>query len=176
MFRQVNASRLASTPAGVPRRVFSLISRCQPGSAVLQGYGSAVVDIGSRKRNQPAPPHVVFEKLTNPQLDPQRLWLSLLDDETRPRILQARKPDLVIWSSLFVKRPDARVRFDLPRGGEGTDLRWTLSVDEPVPDDALVGHMRKRLNQLINANLRYTFGQYTDDAMSKVKSASPPYR
>ena len=129
------------------------------GHAQSQGYGSAVVDIGSRKRNQPAPPHVVFEKLTNPDLDLERPWLSLLDDEKRPRILQARKPDLVVWSSLFVKRPDALVRFDLPPGGEGTDLRWTLSVDEPVPDDALVGHMRKRLNQLINANLRYTFGQ-----------------
>jgi hypothetical protein len=123
------------------------------------GYGSAVVDIGSRKRNQPAPPHVLFEKLTNPDIDLERPWLSLLDDERRPRILQARKPDLVIWSSLFVKRPDALVRFDLPTGGEGTDLRWTLSVDEPIPDDALIGHMRKRLNQLINANLRYTFGQ-----------------
>jgi hypothetical protein len=118
-----------------------------------------VVDIGSRKRNQPAPPHVVFEKLTNPDLDPQRPWLSLLDDETRPRVLEANEPDVVVWSSLFVKRPDAVVRFDLPSGGEGTDLRWTLSVDEPVPDDMLVGHMRKRLNQLINANLRYTFGQ-----------------
>jgi hypothetical protein len=118
-----------------------------------------VVDIGSRKRNQPAPPRVVFEKLTNPDLDPQRLWLSLLDDETRPRVLQSHRPDLVVWSSLFVKRPDALVRFDLPPGGEGTDLRWTLSVVNPVPDDALVGHMRKRLNQLVNANLRYTFGQ-----------------
>ena len=37
----------------------------------------------------------------------------------------------------------------------GADLR----VDEPVPDDALIGHLRKRLNQLINANLRYAFGQ-----------------
>jgi hypothetical protein len=41
----------------------------------------------------------------------------------------------------------------------GTDLRWTLNVEEPAPADALVGHLRKRLNQLINANLRFTFGQ-----------------
>jgi len=32
-------------------------------------------------------------------------------------------------------------------------------VDQPIPDDALIGHLRKRVNQLINANLRYTFGQ-----------------
>jgi hypothetical protein len=31
-----------------------------------------------------------------------------------------------------------------------------MSLD---PGDALTGHLRKRLNQLINANLRYTFGQ-----------------
>lgn len=34
-----------------------------------------------------------------------------------------------------------------------------ISVEEPVPDDALVGHLRKRLNQLINAELGYSFGQ-----------------
>jgi hypothetical protein len=128
------------------------------GHTPVEGYGSAVVDIGSRKRNQPAARQVVFEKLTNPDLDPQRPWLSLLDNETRPRVLEAQEPDPVVWSSLFVKRPDALVRFDLPPGGEGTDLRWTLSVAEPLPDDALVGHVRKRLNQLINANLRFTFG------------------
>jgi hypothetical protein len=62
---------------------------------------------------------------------------------------------------LWTKRPDAIVRFDLPAdsSGYGTDPRWTLLVDEAMPDAALVGHMRKRLNQLVNANLRYTFGQ-----------------
>ncbi len=44
-------------------------------------------------------------------------------------------------------------------GDGGTDLRWTLYVDEPVPDQSLTGHMRKRLNELINANLRYSYGQ-----------------
>lgn len=44
------------------------------------------------------------------------------------------------------KRPDAVIRFELPRdeGGYGTYLQWTLEVDEPIPDDGLVGHMRKR--------------------------------
>ena len=76
-------------------------------------------------------------------------------------MLKARHPDTVLWSSLWKKRPDAVIRFDLAldNGGYGTDLRWRLEVDEPVPDDALVGHMRKRLNELINANLRYSFGQ-----------------
>ena len=118
-----------------------------------------MLEAGSRKRNQPAPPHVVFEALTEPDRDPGRPWLALLDDEQRPQLVEADKPCLVVWSSLWTRRPDAIVRFDLPVGSSGgTDLLWTLLVDEPMPDAALVEHMRKRLNQLINANLRYTFG------------------
>jgi hypothetical protein len=53
------------------------------------------------------------------------------------------------------------VRFDLPSdaSGFGTDLCWTLLVDEPMPDDALLGHMRKRLNEVINRDMRLSFGQ-----------------
>jgi hypothetical protein len=120
-----------------------------------------MLEAGNRKRNQPAPPPVLFEALTQPNRDPARPWLELLDDEQSPRVLEASEPDLVVWSSLWIKRPDAIVRFELPRdnGGYGTDLRWILLVDEPMPDAALTGHLRKRLNQLINANLRFTFGQ-----------------
>ena len=118
-------------------------------------------EIGSRKRNQPAPSHIIFEALTQPNRDPQRPWLLLLDDEVPPKVLRTRHPDMVVWSSLWTKRPDAVIRFDLPgdKSGCGTDMSWTLEVVEPVPDHRLVGHMRKRLNELINANLRYSFGQ-----------------
>jgi hypothetical protein len=120
-----------------------------------------MIEIGSKKRNQPAPPHILFEALTQPDRDPARPWLHLLDDEVRPRVLQVQAPLLVVWSSLWLKRPDATVRFDLPpdSGRQGTDLRWTLSVEPPAPDAALTGHLCKRIGQLINANLRYTFGQ-----------------
>ncbi|GIE97136.1 hypothetical protein Ari01nite_46010 [Paractinoplanes rishiriensis] len=119
-----------------------------------------MLEAGSRQRNQPAPPHVVFEVLTDPDRDPARPWLLLLDDEQPPQLIDAREPDFVVWSSLWKRRPDARVRFDLASDGTaGTDLRWTLLVEEPLPDPALLGHLRKRLNELINANLRYTFGQ-----------------
>ena len=70
-----------------------------------------MIDIGSRKRNQPAPPHLIFEALTQPDRDPQRPWLSLQDDERPPAVVKARKPDLVVWSLLFVKRPHALIRF-----------------------------------------------------------------
>jgi len=119
-----------------------------------------VLEAGSRQRSQPAPPHVVFEVLADPNRDPARPWLLLLDDEQPPQLVDADKPDFIVWSSLWKKRPDARVRFDLASdGAAGTDLRWTLLVQEPLPDPSLLGHLRKRLNELINANLRYTFGQ-----------------
>jgi hypothetical protein len=50
------------------------------------------------------------------------------------------------------------VRFDLSARRDGTDLRWTTYVDEPLPDASLTGHMRKRIGEIINANLRYTYG------------------
>jgi hypothetical protein len=117
--------------------------------------------IGSRKRNQPAPPWAIFEDLCDPNRQPVRPWLHLLDDEIAPTILESQRPHRVVWSSLWVKRPDARVQFDLHPASRGadTDLRWTLYVDQPLPDAALTGHMRKRMNELINANLRYTYGQ-----------------
>ena len=66
-----------------------------------------------------------------------------------------------MWSSLWPYRPDARIRFELPYDAahSGTDLCWTLLVDEPMPAASSLGHFRYRIDQLINANLRYTFGQ-----------------
>jgi hypothetical protein len=51
------------------------------------------------------------------------------------------------------------VRFDLAAARGGTDLRWTLFVGDPVPDTGMISHMRQRIGELINANLRYTYGQ-----------------
>jgi hypothetical protein len=120
-----------------------------------------VIEAGRRKRNQPAPPRACFEALTKPNRDPMRQWLKLADDEQPPTVIEAIEPDLVLWSSLWPARPDAVIRFDLPFDAErqGTDLTWTLLVEEPEPDAPLLGHLRKRINVLINAELRYSFGQ-----------------
>lgn len=120
-----------------------------------------VLEVGTRAKNQPAPPWVLFEALSEPDRDPARPWLELLADEVAPQVLTARAPHLLVWSSLWTRRPDAHVRFDLHVGahGSGTLLRWTLLVDQPAPEAALAGHLCKRLNQLINAGLRYSLGQ-----------------
>lgn len=50
------------------------------------------------------------------------------------------------------------MHFDLDGDARGTDLRWTLLVDEPDPGPALTGRLRTRLDQLVNAELRHSFG------------------
>lgn len=103
----------------------------------------------------------MHDALVQPNRDGVRQWLTLAADEQRPDVVEAVRPGLVVWSSLWANRPDALIRFDLLQddSGQGTDLTWILLVDEPEPHPALLGHMRKRINELINAELRYSFGQ-----------------
>jgi len=119
------------------------------------------MDVLTRRRNQPAPPHVIFEALTNPEQDPIRPWLFLEDGERVPLVVASDPPGLLVWSSLWPERPDIRIRFELPfdESGQGTDLRWTLEMDEPVPDAVELRRLRQRINRLINGNLRDTFDQ-----------------
>ncbi|GAA2634414.1 hypothetical protein [Paractinoplanes durhamensis] len=119
-----------------------------------------MIEAGHRRRTQPAPPHVVFDDLIDPTRDRVRPWLHLLGDEQVPTVLEARKPRLVVWSSLWPRRPEALIRFQLTSdGGFGTLLAWTLLVDEPMPDDSVRGHFRKRLNELINRDYRAAMDQ-----------------
>jgi hypothetical protein len=78
-----------------------------------------------------------------------------------PVVVESREPELVVWSTLWSDRPEAVIRFDLPRdaSGYGTDLEWTLVLEDPVPDGPRLIEMRKRINLLINGNLRDTFDQ-----------------
>jgi hypothetical protein len=120
-----------------------------------------VTEVVSRCKNQAPPPWVVFEALADPDRDPYRLWLHPAGGEVRPRIVQAERPHLVVWSSLGLDRPDARLRFDIlpAENNHGSDLTWTLFVDDPVPEASQVLAMRKRVDRLINADLRHCFGQ-----------------
>lgn len=115
--------------------------------------------IASKKRNQPAPPGIIFDDLVDPHRQPRQSWLQLLDDEVEPVVLAANRPSRVVWSSLWIKRPDAQIAFDLSVARNGTDLRWTLLVAPPTPDDRQFRHLCQRTGTLINANLRFTYGQ-----------------
>lgn len=115
-----------------------------------------VIVLGTRSKSQPPPPHVVLEALAAPDRVPQRHWLTLLYDEVEPTVLPIEGASL-LWSSICTKRPDAQVHSHVQGSESGSDLRWTLlDVDDPGP--ALTGHMCKRLNELINRDLRCSFG------------------
>ncbi len=102
----------------------------------------------------------MHDALVDPDRDPTRPWLKLAANEQPPKVLESVRPQLVVWSSIWMQRPDAVIRFDLVAGadGDGTDLTWTLLVEEPEPHTALIRHLCKRVNELINAELRYSFG------------------
>jgi hypothetical protein len=115
--------------------------------------------LGRRTRNLPAPPAVVWESLSVPRRPGARPWLNLLPDEIEPSILETSRPNLVVWSSIWPKTPDQEIRFEIASDGSyGTNLTWELH--SPVEMDAsAVGHRRFRLNRLLWADLRYSYGQ-----------------
>ena len=115
--------------------------------------------VATRRRTQTPPPHVVFDDLANSGRPTHRPWLHLLADEVAPQVLLSEHASVVVWSSIWPARPDAQVRFELSSAGSGTDLRFTLLLNPPVPDDVQIRTMRRRLGWLINGQLRYTYGQ-----------------
>ena len=114
--------------------------------------------VASRLNSLPPPAWVVFDDLADPLEHNGRPWLTLLDGETIPTTLVAERPTLVVWSSLWASRPDARIRFDL-EGPMDASVRWTLMVDPPIPGDEEMRRMGTRIGDLVFANLRYTYGQ-----------------
>jgi hypothetical protein len=131
-------------------------------SAILAGstYSAQVIEIGSRARTLPAPPPVVWDSLVEPHRPGTRPWLHLLADEVEPRVLAAEKPGRAVWSSLWASRPDDRIHFALTASRDGgTLLRFTLVTPGEAPDQSKTGHLRRRLNQLLFADLRFSYGQ-----------------
>jgi uncharacterized protein YndB with AHSA1/START domain len=115
--------------------------------------------LGSRERTQPAPPHIVWDSLTRPRQPSARPWLDLLDDEVEPRVLESERPHRVVWSSLWPDRPEDRITFDIRPDGDGCALRWTLTTTDRAPDQSKLGHLRFRMNFLLNEKLRTSYGQ-----------------
>ena len=117
-------------------------------------------ELGSRARRQPAPPRIVWASLARPRDPAARPWLELLADEVEPRVIAGEEPTLVVWSSLWPDRPGDRVRFDIaPDDGGGSVLRWTLLSGGEEPSASRLGHLRYRMNVLVNERLRLSYGQ-----------------
>ncbi|GAB3960113.1 hypothetical protein GCM10029978_008550 [Actinoallomurus acanthiterrae] len=118
-----------------------------------------MIEIGSRARKLPAPPSVIWESLVEPHRQGTRPWLNLLSDEVEPRVLDAEKPNRVVWSSLWPSRPNDQVHFELTAVGGETSLKFTLVTPDEAPDQSKTGHLRRRLNHLLFADLRFSYGQ-----------------
>lgn len=118
-----------------------------------------MIEIGSRARKLPAPPAIVWESLVDPHRAGARPWLNLLDDEIEPTIIDAKKPVRVIWSSLWPSRPNDQVHLGLVAAGNETVLRFRVLTSDDPPDASKTGHIRRRINQLLFADLRFSYGQ-----------------
>lgn len=118
-----------------------------------------MIEYGARGRTLPAPPHVVWDDLVSPRQAGARAWLDLRSDEIPPTVVESERPTLVVWSSLWPGRPGDRVVMHLGTKGADTLLHFTLLADGEAPDAATVGHIRLRINTLLWADLRYSYGQ-----------------
>lgn len=115
--------------------------------------------LAERARPLPAPPAVVWRSLTHLQDPRTRPWLVLLPDEVRPQVVEAVEASYVCWSSLWPSRPDDVVHLELTARAGGTLLRFRLEASGALPDASRTGHLRRRLNQLLFADLRFSYGQ-----------------
>jgi len=80
-------------------------------------------------------------------------------DEVEPNVLLARKPDEVIWSPLWPSSPDDTLHLTLSTSGSETLLGFTLLTPDQSPYPSKTGHLRRRLNHLLFADLRYSYRQ-----------------
>jgi hypothetical protein len=108
----------------------------------------------TRGKAQPPPAHALFEALSNPAAD-QRQWLHLRDDELAPVVLQSDPPATVVWSSLWNDRPRDVIRFDI----RDEYLTWTLLGEASEEDEPRLTALDHRINEIVNADLRLSFGQ-----------------
>ncbi len=118
-----------------------------------------MIEIGARARRLPAPPSIVWRSLLDPHEPGTRPWLNLLPDETEPRVLHAEELHRVVWSSLWPSRPDDEIHLELADANGQTLLRFTLLTPDQPPDESKAGHLRRRLNELFFADLRFSYGQ-----------------
>jgi hypothetical protein len=109
----------------------------------------------TRGKAQPPPAHALFEALSNPAADQRRRWLHLLEDELAPVVLRADPPGTAVWSSLWNDRPDDVIRFDI----RDEYLTWTLLGEAAEEDEPRLTALHHRINGIVNADLRLSFGQ-----------------
>ncbi len=115
--------------------------------------------LASRRKTQAPPPSAMFEALTQPRRKGARPWLFLTGDEEEPTVLEAQPPSRVVWSSLWQDRPDDRIVFLIDTDPLcGSVVEWQLQ-SESEAEVGTLRHLRYRLNELVNRDLRNSFDQ-----------------
>lgn len=137
-----------------PTRAVSRVRRARPAP-----YCGAVIELGRRAQRLPAPPRVVWASLHDPHAPGSRPWLRLAPDEVQPRVLEAEEPHRVVWSSLWPDRPRDVVVLEIEEADAGSSLRFTLLTPDDPPEAGRIGHLRRRINVLLFADLRFSYGQ-----------------
>lgn len=107
----------------------------------------------------PPPARVLWADLVERKVSGTRAWLTLLDDEQRPKLIKTVENEQVVWSSLWPHRPKDRIVLNVHSEDDGSSLEvvWLAGVPEPSPSQ--IGHIRKRLSYLLFAELRFSYGQ-----------------
>lgn len=118
-----------------------------------------MIELAARSKTLPPPPHVLWAALVAPHAPGTRPWLEPHDDETEPAVLDSHEPDLVVWSSLWPDRPDDRIELHITAHRTESRLEFRWLGPEPAPAEEVVGRRRHRLNELLWADLRHSFGQ-----------------
>jgi hypothetical protein len=67
-----------------------------------------VEELAGKEKTQAPPAWVVWDALADPGHPGSSAWLELADGEVAPRVLEASRPTLVVWSSLWRTRPVIR--------------------------------------------------------------------
>jgi hypothetical protein len=65
-----------------------------------------LTEFAGRSKGQAPPPWVIWEAICDPGSRSSREWFDLRTRELVPDILESRKPDLVVWSSIWEDRPE----------------------------------------------------------------------
>lgn len=75
-------------------------------------------------------------------------------------MLDAVEPDLVLWDSIWRSDPELAIRLDLVgSAAPDTSLTWTLLAPNAALDPTVLKLRCRRLQELINRDLGYSFGQ-----------------
>jgi hypothetical protein len=80
-------------------------------------------------------------------------WIVLLPGEVIPDVLEAERPDRVVWASFWPAAVADSVELLLEETTGDTTVRWVWRSPTP-PDDRGIGISRQRLNTKLGGDIR----------------------